>query len=269
MNGRMYDYINSRMLSPDNFVHDDQGTQGYNRYSYVVNNPLKYTDPTGEDGEWDYDYDYYDRDYDRDWGYEQERWDCCRELADPRWQLDSYDTRSWSDFEQEMNDDYQDLYIDDNYVREYKNNDDIIRIRNSFDATRGIGLDGVLLASKGDEKEKSVQKAKDINEAIDNGLNVTNGLLVGAQKVSNASKEVLFIEKIPVLGPLAKASGVVSIIVNGKEFIANPKQNWWSGVKTIGSLGFLIFGGEAAAGAELIWNLGTITVDGVIYIIKK
>lgn len=48
MNGRLYDPLVGRMLSPDNFVQDVTNTQGYNRYSYVVNNPLKYTDPTGE-----------------------------------------------------------------------------------------------------------------------------------------------------------------------------------------------------------------------------
>jgi RHS repeat-associated protein len=48
MNGRLYDPIKGRMLSPDNFAHDGAGAQGYNRYSYAHNNPLKYTDPDGE-----------------------------------------------------------------------------------------------------------------------------------------------------------------------------------------------------------------------------
>ncbi|MCL4857728.1 MAG: RHS repeat-associated core domain-containing protein, partial [Flavobacteriales bacterium] len=48
MNGRLYDPVLGRMLSPDNYVQDATSTQGYNRYSYVVNNPLKYTDPSGE-----------------------------------------------------------------------------------------------------------------------------------------------------------------------------------------------------------------------------
>jgi RHS repeat-associated protein len=48
MNGRMYDPTNGRMLSVDNYVQDPYSTQGYNRYSYVLNNPLKYTDPSGE-----------------------------------------------------------------------------------------------------------------------------------------------------------------------------------------------------------------------------
>ena len=49
MNGRMYDAVIGRMLSPDNFVQDPFSTQFFNRYSYCGNNPLKYTDP---DGEW-------------------------------------------------------------------------------------------------------------------------------------------------------------------------------------------------------------------------
>jgi hypothetical protein len=35
------------MLSPDNYVQAAGFTQSYNRYSYCVNNPLKYTDPSG------------------------------------------------------------------------------------------------------------------------------------------------------------------------------------------------------------------------------
>ena len=48
MNGRMYDPVLGRMLSPDNYVQNPFNTQNYNRYSYCLNNPLKYTDPTGE-----------------------------------------------------------------------------------------------------------------------------------------------------------------------------------------------------------------------------
>ncbi len=38
---------NNGMLSPDNFVQDATSTQGYNRFAYANNNPLKYTDPSG------------------------------------------------------------------------------------------------------------------------------------------------------------------------------------------------------------------------------
>jgi len=47
MNGRMYDPVVGRMLSPDNNVQSPGFTQSYNRYSYCFNNPLKYTDPDG------------------------------------------------------------------------------------------------------------------------------------------------------------------------------------------------------------------------------
>ena len=49
MNGRMYDPLLARFLSPDNYVQMPFSTQGYNRYSYCINNPLKFSDP---DGEW-------------------------------------------------------------------------------------------------------------------------------------------------------------------------------------------------------------------------
>jgi len=47
MNGRIQDAITGRFLSPDPYVSDPSMTQGYNRYSYVNNNPMSFTDPTG------------------------------------------------------------------------------------------------------------------------------------------------------------------------------------------------------------------------------
>lgn len=49
MNGRLYDPAIRRFLSPDNFVQDPYNTQNFDRYSYVYNNPLIYTDPSGEE----------------------------------------------------------------------------------------------------------------------------------------------------------------------------------------------------------------------------
>lgn len=48
MKGRLYDPVVGRFLSPDNYVQLPDNSQNYNRYSYCLNNPLKYTDPSGE-----------------------------------------------------------------------------------------------------------------------------------------------------------------------------------------------------------------------------
>ncbi len=47
MNGRVYDPVIARFLSPDPFIQSPGYGQNYNRYTYCLNNPLKYTDPSG------------------------------------------------------------------------------------------------------------------------------------------------------------------------------------------------------------------------------
>ena len=47
-NARLYDPYLARFLSADPYLQDPENPQNFNRYSYCLNNPLKYTDPTGE-----------------------------------------------------------------------------------------------------------------------------------------------------------------------------------------------------------------------------
>ncbi len=47
MNARIYDPVIGRFLSPDSKIPNTKNLQSYNRYSYVRNNPLSFTDPTG------------------------------------------------------------------------------------------------------------------------------------------------------------------------------------------------------------------------------
>ncbi len=51
MNARMYDPGQRRFISPDPLVADPLFSTGRNRFAYVLNNPLRYTDPTGMGGE--------------------------------------------------------------------------------------------------------------------------------------------------------------------------------------------------------------------------
>jgi len=47
MNGRIFDPILGRFMTPDPFVQAPQNLQSYNRYSYGFNNPLSGVDPSG------------------------------------------------------------------------------------------------------------------------------------------------------------------------------------------------------------------------------
>lgn len=47
MKGRAYDPLLGRFLTADPHVTRPLKSQGWNRYSYVENSPLRFTDPTG------------------------------------------------------------------------------------------------------------------------------------------------------------------------------------------------------------------------------
>lgn len=47
MNGRIYDPVMARFLSPDPIIAEAGNFQNYNRFSYVYNNPVNLTDPSG------------------------------------------------------------------------------------------------------------------------------------------------------------------------------------------------------------------------------
>lgn len=48
MNARLYDPLIGRFLSPDPLIQAPDFTQNHNRYSYALNNPLKFTDKDGK-----------------------------------------------------------------------------------------------------------------------------------------------------------------------------------------------------------------------------
>ena len=48
MNGRLYDPLLRRFLNADENIQDPYNTQNYNKYGYVFNNPLLFSDPSGE-----------------------------------------------------------------------------------------------------------------------------------------------------------------------------------------------------------------------------
>ncbi|MBI3519891.1 MAG: hypothetical protein HY062_11105 [Bacteroidetes bacterium] len=50
MNGRVYDPVIGRFIAPDNQVQEPAFLQTFNKYAYVFNNPLSYTDPSGWNG---------------------------------------------------------------------------------------------------------------------------------------------------------------------------------------------------------------------------
>ncbi len=48
MNGRIYDPLLGQFLQPDKYIQAPENSQNYNRYAYCLNNPMKYTDPSGD-----------------------------------------------------------------------------------------------------------------------------------------------------------------------------------------------------------------------------
>jgi RHS repeat-associated protein len=63
---RYYDPSIGRFISPDSIIPDPYNPQSLNRYSYCLNNPLKYTDPTGHEIYGDLSNIYSDPGFDRE-----------------------------------------------------------------------------------------------------------------------------------------------------------------------------------------------------------
>ena len=47
VNGRFYDPMLGRFMGADSILQDPSNLQSHNRHAYTMNNPLKYTDPSG------------------------------------------------------------------------------------------------------------------------------------------------------------------------------------------------------------------------------
>jgi RHS repeat-associated protein len=47
MNGRLYDPLIGRMMQADSYIQAMADMQNFNRFTYAMNNPLRYTDPSG------------------------------------------------------------------------------------------------------------------------------------------------------------------------------------------------------------------------------
>ncbi|MDD2563985.1 MAG: hypothetical protein PHU27_07215 [Salinivirgaceae bacterium] len=47
-NARMYEPLTGKFLAPDPYVQAPDYSQSFNRYTYCWNNPVKYSDPSGE-----------------------------------------------------------------------------------------------------------------------------------------------------------------------------------------------------------------------------
>ena len=75
-NARWYDPAIGRFMQADTIVPPHQGTQGFDRYAYVNNNPMRYTDPSGHFSKeeiYAYLVTYYDGD-EQEASYTLEKW---------------------------------------------------------------------------------------------------------------------------------------------------------------------------------------------------
>jgi RHS repeat-associated protein len=52
LNARFYEPALGIFLSPDNYLQAPDNSQNFNRYTYCLNNPLVYSDPSGEFPRW-------------------------------------------------------------------------------------------------------------------------------------------------------------------------------------------------------------------------
>jgi len=232
MNARLYDPLLGRVLSPDNYVQTPDFTQSYNRYSYCINNPLKYNDPTGNLGE----------DAEEDDGGVQHQDGTVTEEKD---------VNSQADLESKYGKESGNIYLgqatsvdaDGNYhygggqmgIREYE------------------GPVSEIVGHK--DNGPTLETFLSINGAVDKSIIFTQGSISGAQRLGNyIGKTAYKVAKVGVLETIGKVTGIVGLVDHGKKALDGSVLD---AIEFVGQLSVLIFFEEF----ELGYNLITAGVD--------
>lgn len=140
MKGRLYDPLLAQMISADKYVGSDQRADGYNRYNYVFNNPLKFKDITGNHPQ---DVQYY-----RDWQFAQRynfqmrqansrydqkmMYDMSVSSSDPSMQQYARGQDQWRAYERDVR-----TGVYENYTRYMTLGQDAVPVSNSYSSMYG------------------------------------------------------------------------------------------------------------------------------------
>ncbi len=304
MNGRMYDAALCRFLSPDPYVQHPGFSQSYNRYTYCLNNPLKYIDPSG----------YNNHPVWIDVSICWEAYGLVGDFGAGSSGLGPGSGNHWSNQYRNRTENFMlmsshtftEQYGEEAYYTEMYNLNYNTKLRRNSNGDLGYYVDAgsnwskitfshnaygniignssgevfaewVTIVSSGNATlgrnywDNFVDVGSKINNTIDYVVTGTTGFVVGVQKLGNAvSKDYPVITKLPILSTLGKLTGAINIANNINEFRQDPYNNWWNGVEAIGQIGFIAFGG---AQANLVYNLSVmtidLTIDGVNYYKKR
>ena len=266
MNGRMYDPLQGRMLAPDKLVANVLSSQAYNRFSYALNNPLLYVDPSGFLAEqssqepsdyWTGGYNGGDANELPDFivgggtfnntAVGEFLWDIGHS-SDPSWGGGPYNAPDETTPRPGGGGGYSGGGSSGNNT--YYNTE-VVKV-NTNDNVKG---DNDIQAT---EKDPAIIEISDV---VDKGMTTTDATLQGAQRVANYSSKsenaIIALEDIPVLKNIGEVAG--GIVAGHKiyEGITDLRHHWFDLVEGLGYVGLYVFAPEAVLG----YSITTTVID--------
>ena len=270
MNGRLYDPLVGRFLSADKYVQDPNNSQCYNRYSYCLNNPLKYNDPSGmmvvpnnpainayfmgmQASEFNNSGDGGGSSGDQSGGSDESYKDFWNPLINSiSYMPDLNKELSKIIYTGTSSDPYETLrgFIFTDGSSFYFN-----------DSTNGAG-------EPVGEHNSPMDIGFKINDVADKAGTLTSVNIYGAQKIAGvAAKDMAKLTTMTVIG---RVTGVTCIVDNSMKFWENPGANWWNGVEALGQATAITAGwATGVEEIELIYNATTLTIDLTIMGVNK